>query len=69
MDKQFVVTIRGNAVYINNTYRHFSTYMDTDREIDLDKKALVALVNEMGYEPIFMFEEMADRLDAMLDKE
>jgi hypothetical protein len=34
----------------------------------LNKKALVALANEMGYESTFLFEEMADRLWEMLDE-
>lgn len=35
----------------------------------MSKKAIVALANEMGYEPVFLFEEMADRLDEMFDEE
>lgn len=36
---------------------------------DMNKRAIVALANEMGYEPVFLFEEMVDRLDEMLDEE
>ena len=36
---------------------------------DMNKKSIVALANEMGYEPVFLFGEMADRLDEMLDEE
>lgn len=39
-----------------------------NHEDDLNKRAILALANEMGYEAIFLFEEMADRLDEMLDE-
>jgi hypothetical protein len=39
-----------------------------NHEDDLNKKALLALADEMGYEAIFLFEEMAYRLDEMLDE-
>ena len=35
----------------------------------MNKKAILALANEMDYEPTPLFEEMADRLNEMLDKE
>ena len=31
-------------------------------EDDMNKKAIVALVDEMGYEPVLPFEEVTDRL-------
>ena len=34
----------------------------------MNKKAILALAGEMGYEATFLFEEMADRLWEMLDE-
>jgi hypothetical protein len=67
--KQFVVKITDTNVYINDRHCEFAMPMDKEsHEDDLNKKALVALANEMGYEAIFLFEEMAYRLDEMLDE-
>ena len=38
-----------------------------DNKVDMDKKAILALAGEMGYEATYLFEEMADRLHEMLD--
>ena len=57
-------------VYINDKICEFSTPMDEEsHEDDLNKKALLALANEMGYEATFLFEEMAERLYEILDEE
>lgn len=67
--KQFTIKIIDNDVYINDRLCEFAMPMDKENlEDDLNKKALVALANEMGYEAIFLFEEMAYRLDEMLDE-
>jgi hypothetical protein len=67
--KQFTIKIIDDEVYINDKLCHFEYLMDkTDKENDLNEKAIVALANEMGYEPVYLFEEMADRLDEMLDE-
>lgn len=67
--KQYVVKITDTDVYINDKLCYFSTKMDKENEKDdLNKKAILALANEMGYEATFLFEEMADRLDEMLDE-
>lgn len=67
--KEYIVKITDADVYINGELKYFSRPMDEEnKEIDLNKKALLALADEMGYEAIFLFEEMADRLDAMLDE-
>ena len=48
----------------------FECKMDKENhEDDMNKKAILALANEMGYEPTFLFEEMADRLNEMLGEE
>ncbi len=66
---KFVIEITDTDVYINGKLCYFSTKMDKEsHEDDLNKKAFVALANEMNYEAIFLFEEMADRLDEMLDE-
>lgn len=67
--KQFVVKITDTDVYINDRRCKFAMQMDKENhEDDLNKKALLALANEMGYEATFLFEEMADRLWEMLDE-
>lgn len=68
--KKFVIEITDNDVYINGELHTFAMPMDkVYQEDDLNKNAIVALADEMGYEAIFLFEELADRLDEMLDEE
>lgn len=67
--KEFIIKIVDDKVYVNDRLCYFSRKMDKENnEDDLNEKALVALANEMGYEPIFLFEEMVYRLDEMLDE-
>ena len=67
--KQYTITITDTDVYINDRLCHFAYPMDkTDKEDDLNEKAILALANEMGYEAVYLFEEMTDRLHAMLDE-
>ena len=67
--KEYTIKITDTDIYINGKIQYFSKRMDLeDHRDDLNKKALVALANEMNYEAVFLFEEMADRLDAMLDE-
>lgn len=70
MNKKFVIEIKNDEIYINGEKQYFGGHkMDKeDKEIDLDKKAILALAGEMGYEAIFLFEEMAYRLEEMLDE-
>jgi len=66
---KFIVEVIDTDIYINGTLQFFSTEMDEEnREDDLKKKAILALACEMGYEPGPLFEEMAYRLDEMLDE-
>ena len=68
--KKFTIEITDTDVYINGKLYEFARRMDKEnRKDDMNKRAIVALANEMGYEPVFLFEEMADRLDEMLDEE
>lgn len=67
--KQYIIEISGDGVYINGELQHFAMPMDKENhEDDLNKKAILALAGEMGYEATFLFEEMADRLWEMLDE-
>ena len=67
--KEFNIKITDTEVYINGKIRYFDCPMDTEnKEDDLNKKAILALAGEMGYEAQFLFEEMADRLEEMLDE-
>lgn len=67
--KEWSIKIIDNNVYINGQLQYFSCPMDKeDKDVDLDKKALLALADEMGYEATFLFEEMAYRLEEMLDE-
>ena len=68
--KKFTIEITDTDVFVNGKLYEFVNKMDKENyEDDMNKKAIVALANEMGYEPVFLFEEMADRLDEMLDEE
>lgn len=67
--KQFTIKIIDNDVYINDRLCEFAMPMDKENsEDDLNKKALVALADEMGYEARFLFEEIVCRLDEMSDE-
>ena len=67
--KEFNIKITDTEVYINGKLQYFSTLMDKEnKNDDLNKKAILALANEMGYEATFLFEEMSDRLWEMLDE-
>ena len=67
--KEFNIKITDNGVYINGKLCECAYAMDKENhEDDLNKRAILALADVMGYEAIFLFEEMADRLDEMLDE-
>lgn len=67
--KKFVIEIIDSDVYINGELQHCAMPMDKEsHEDDLNKRAILALAGEMGYEATFLFEEMADRLWEMLDE-
>lgn len=67
--KEFNIKITNTEVYINGELQYFSCPMDKEnKEDDLNKKAILALAGEMGYEAQFLFEEMADRLNEMLEE-
>ena len=67
--KEWNIKIIDDQVYINGELRRCALPMDKENhEDDLNKRVILALADKMGYEPIFLFEEMADRLDEMLDE-
>ena len=67
--KEFNIKITDTEVYINDKLCECAYPMDKEsKEDDLNKRAILALADKMGYEAIFLFEEMADRLDEMLDE-
>lgn len=67
--KQFNIKITDTDVYINDKLCERSMPMDKEsHEDDLNKRVILALADEMGYEATFLFEEMADRLWEMLDE-
>ena len=67
--KEFNIKITDSEVYINDELHEFAYDMDKDdKEDDLNEKAILALANTMGYEAVYLFEEMADRLHRMLDE-
>lgn len=67
--KQFTIKIIDDEVYVNDKLCECAMPIDKENhEDDLNKRAILALANEMGYEAIFLFEEMADRLGEMLDE-
>lgn len=68
--KKFIVEVTDSNVRVNGNLHTFECKMDKENhEDDMNKKAILALANEIGYEPTFLFEEMADRLNEMLDEE
>ena len=68
--KKFTIEITDTNVYINGKLHTFERKMDKENhEDDMNKKAILALANEMDYEPVPLLEEMADRLNEMLDEE
>lgn len=68
--EKFTIEITDTNVYINGRLHTFECKMDKENhEDDMNKKTILALANEMGYEPTFLFEEMADRLNEMLGEE
>lgn len=65
--KDFNIKITDKEVYINEKLQHFDCIMDkNDKKDDLNKKAILALTNAMGYESQFLFEEMSDRLNEIM---
>ena len=68
--KAYCITITDEGdIYIDDKLCYFATDMDKENKVDdLNKKAILALADEMGYEATFLFEEMADRLWEMLDE-
>lgn len=68
--KQFIVKISDdNKVYVNDELCECAYPMDKENiQDDLNKRAILALADKMGYEATFLFEEMADRLWEMLDE-
>lgn len=68
--KKFTIEIMDNVVYINGKLHTFDCDMDKEnKEYDMDMKVILALANEMEYEPVYLFEEMADILNEMIDEE
>ena len=67
--ERFTIDIMDNGdVYVNGTKHVCDNKMDVhDSEVDQHKRAILALVNEMGYEPGPLLEEMVDRLDEMIN--
>lgn len=68
--KEFKIKITDTEVYINDEVCSFTHDMDiNNKEDDLNKKAILALANRMGYEAIFLFEGIADRLNDIINEE
>lgn len=68
--KKFIIEITDTDVFINGKLCEFAHKMDKENhEDDMNKKVILALANEMDYESVPLFEEMADRLNEMLDEE
>lgn len=66
--KEFTIKITDTDVYINGKLHLVETMDKENAEDNMNKKAIVALADEMGYEPVFLFEEMVDRFYEMLDE-
>lgn len=68
--KEYVIKITDDGeVFINEKQCFYSLAMDEDDPtVDADKRALLSLADKMGYEATYLFEEMAYRLNEMLDE-
>ena len=68
--RAYCITITDEGdIYIDDKLCECAYPMDKEnKEDDLNKRAILALADEMGYEATFLFEEMADRLWEMLDE-
>ena len=61
--KKFTIEITDTDVYINGHLHLFGCKMDKENhEDDMNKKAILALANEMNYELAPLFEALVDRL-------
>ena len=61
--KKFTVEITDTDVYFNGHLHMFGCKTDEESyEDDINKNEILALVDEMGYEPILPFEEVTGRL-------
>ena len=62
--KKFTIKITDTDIYINGRLHLFGCKMDKENhEDDMNKKAILALANEMNYEPAPLFEALVDRLN------
>ena len=67
--KEWNIKIIDDQVYINGELQHCALPMNKENhEDDLNMRAILALADRMGYEPVFLFAEMSYRLDEMLDE-
>ena len=61
--KKFTIEITDTDVFVNGKLYEFANKMDEENyDDDMNKKAILALANEMNYEPASLFEELVDRL-------
>ena len=62
--KKFTIEITDTDIYINGHLHLFGCKMDKENhEDDMNKRAILALVHEMDYEPAPLFEALVDRLN------
>lgn len=60
--KKFIVEITDTDVYFNGHLHMFGCKTDEESyEDDINRNEILALVDEMGYEPVPLFEEVTDR--------
>lgn len=58
--EQYVITIIDNDVYVNKTKCFSKIKLDENNKSDLQKLAIAALVNQMGMDPVKVFEELSE---------
>ena len=68
--REYVISITDDGdVFLNGTQCYCILPMDKENDkIDADKRALLALADKMGYETTYLFYEMGDRLEEILDE-
>lgn len=65
---KYKIEINDGNIFINDEQHFCDALLDGDPEVDRDKRILLALADYMGYEPMFIFSEIADTLADIVDE-
>lgn len=65
---KYRIEINDGNIFINDEQHFCDALLDGDPAVDRDKRILLALADHMGYEPMFIFSEIADTLADIVDE-